>query len=262
MSIAIIIPARLASTRLPNKLLLRETGMPLICHTVRQAVRIRDASAGAFGDVLVAADDRSVADAVAEMDARHGWGVRAVLTDPGHQSGSDRIAEAAAALPQSVDAVLNLQGDEPDVPPRAVLELAAFFRSGQNAIATMVYPLANEAERRNPALVKAVLGEGGRALYFSRADIPYRRDDGPFAPPSYGHVGIYLYDRRALERFVALPAGGLEQTEKLEQLRALENGMAIGCLVLTERPPKGIDTAEDYADFVARCRAEENGTRS
>ncbi len=229
--------------------------MPLICHTVRQAVRIRDASDGLFGAVLVAADDRTVVDAVAEMDAKHGWGVQAVMTDPGHQSGSDRIAEAAAALPPSVDAILNLQGDEPDVPPQAVLELAAFFRAGQSAIATMVYPVTDEADRRNPALVKAVLGEGGRALYFSRADVPFRRDDGPFAPPSYGHVGIYLYDRRALERFVALPAGRLEQTEKLEQLRALENGIAIGCLVLAERPPKGIDTSEDYADFVARCRA-------
>ena len=95
-----------------------------------------------------------------------------------------------------------------------------------------------------------VLGTNGKALYFSRADIPFRRDESRLAPSSYGHVGVYLYNRKSLERFVLLPPGSLEQTEKLEQLRALENGMTIAALILPERPPKGIDTQEDYADFV------------
>lgn len=254
MRAAIIIPARLESTRLPGKLLLTETGRPLICHTVERAAAIRDASGGMFESVLVAADDMRIVRAVEEESKRRGWNVRAVMTDPGHQSGSDRISEVAAGLDRDVDAVLNLQGDEPEVPAAAVLELGRFFRQAGTDIATLVYPLATEEERQNPALVKVVLGTGGRALYFSRSPIPYRREVGAFTPPSYGHVGIYLYGRKALERFVALPGGGLERTEKLEQLRALENGMTIAALVMGERPPKGIDTPEDYAAFVRHKR--------
>lgn len=255
MRAAIIIPARLESTRLRNKLLLAETGIPLICHTVLAAAGIRDASDGVFANVVVAADDERIVRAVRAFDAERGLGVAAVMTSPAHQSGSDRIAEAARGLPADIDAVLNLQGDEPEIPAGAVLELARFFEEGKPDIATLVYPVSSSRDRENPALVKAVLGEGGRALYFSRADIPFRRDDGGFAPPSYGHVGIYLYRRAALERFVQLPQGRLERTEKLEQLRALENGMAIAALALSERPPKGIDTAEDYAEFAARFAA-------
>jgi len=146
--------------------------------------------------------------------------------------------------------VLNLQGDEPDVPLDGVLALAEFYEDTGPDIATLVYPVRSEADRTNPALVKAVLGSGGRALYFSRADIPFRRDEKEEGPPSYGHVGIYLYRRTSLEKFVDLPQGVLEQTEKLEQLRALENGMVITALPLSSRPPKGIDTPEDYAEFV------------
>lgn len=251
---AIIIPARLDSTRLPGKLLLSETGRPLICHTVERAAAIRDASGGMFATVVVAADSTRIVDAVEEENARRGWGVRAVMTDPGHQSGSDRIAEVAAGLDAGVDAVLNVQGDEPEVPVDAVLALGRFFQGAACDIATLLYPLATEEERQNPALVKAVLGADGRALYFSRAPIPYLRDVGDFTPPTYGHVGIYLYRRTALERFVSLPTGQLERTEKLEQLRALENGMTISALVMDRRPPKGIDTPEDYAAFVQSYR--------
>lgn len=255
MRAAIIIPARLESTRLRDKLLLAETGMPLICHTVLAAAGIRDAANGVFAVVMVAADDRRIVDAVRAFDAERNLGVKAVMTSPAHQSGSDRIAEAARGLPADIDAVLNLQGDEPEIPAAAVVDLAHFFEREQSDIATLVYPVADARDRENPALVKAVLGENGRALYFSRADIPFRRDDGDFSPPAYGHVGIYLYKRSALERFVRLSPGRLEQTEKLEQLRALENGMTIGALALSQRPPKGIDTPEDYAEFVARQAA-------
>lgn len=250
MRAAIIIPARLDSTRLPGKLLLSETGRPLICHTAERAAAIRDASGGMFTQVWVAADNERIVQAVERENAERGWGVRAVMTDAGHQSGSDRIAEVAAELDGDIDAVLNLQGDEPEVPVNGVLELGRFFRDAACDIATMVYPLSTAEDRLNPALVKAVLGTGGRAMYFSRADIPFRRAEGNFAPPSYGHVGIYLYGRVALEKFVALPQGRLEQTEKLEQLRALENGMTISAMVMDGKPPKGIDTPEDYAEFV------------
>ncbi|MCC8165272.1 MAG: 3-deoxy-manno-octulosonate cytidylyltransferase [Planctomycetes bacterium] len=252
MRAALLIPARFASTRLLGKLLLAETGLPLICHTAERAARIRDLSNGRFGDVVVAADDPRIVDAVEDWDSQARLGVRAVMTDPSHQSGSDRIAEVAENLPDDIDAVLNLQGDEPDIDPVAVLALADFFEKTAPDIATMVYPLTTREDRENSSLVKAVLGAGGRALYFSRADIPFRREVGPFTPPAYGHVGIYLYRREALEKFVALPPGGLEQTEKLEQLRALEAGMTIRALVLDAKPPKGIDIATDYAEFVKR----------
>ncbi len=249
MSTAIIIPARLESTRLPMKLLLSETGLHLICHTARRAAEIRDRSGGMFQEVIVAADAEKVVAAVEEFERREKLGLRAVMTRTDHQSGSDRIAEVAAGLPGTIDAVLNIQGDEPEVPVAAVLGLGEFFRKKRPDVATLVYPVTEKGDRENPALVKAVLGNDGRALYFSRADIPFRRDDA-LQLPAYGHVGIYLYDRKALEKFVSLPPGILERTEKLEQLRALENGLTIAALVMDRKPPKGIDTPEDYAEFV------------
>ncbi len=254
MPTAIIIPARLESTRLPMKLLLSETGLPLICHTARRAAEIRDASRGAFQEVVVAADSERIVAAVEEFNRREKIAVRAVMTRADHQSGSDRIAEVAAGLPGTIDAVLNLQGDEPEVPVDAVLRLQEFYREKQPDVATLVYPVTELGDRANPALVKAVLGRDGRALYFSRADIPYRRDE-TVRQASYGHVGIYLYGRSALEQFVRLPQGILERTEKLEQLRALENGMSIAALVMNRKPPKGIDTPEDYAEFVITYRS-------
>ena len=253
MPTAIIIPARLHSTRLADKLLLKETGTALICHTVMAAVRIRDVSGGLFGEVTVAADAPAIVEEVVRFSDQRGLGVKAVMTNPDHQSGSDRIAEAAAGLPPEYDSILNLQGDEPEIETHAVRALADTFIATRPDIATLVYPVPDEAEQRNPDLVKVVLGQNGRALYFSRSDIPYRRSTSS-GLPSYGHVGIYLYRRESLIRFVSLPPGILEQTEKLEQLRALENGMTIVARILQERPPKGIDAREDYTAFVARFR--------
>ncbi|MDR3078160.1 MAG: 3-deoxy-manno-octulosonate cytidylyltransferase [Planctomycetota bacterium] len=255
MSIAIVVPARLESTRLANKLLLAETGLPLICHTAETAARIRGLAPDLFAKVMVAADSPELIRAVEGHSRARGLEVEAVLTRKDHQSGSDRIAEAAENLPPEIDAILNLQGDEPELPPETALSLASFRRENRPDIATLVYPLVNRRDQENSDLVKTVLGADGRALYFSRADIPFRRGDGPWAPPSFGHVGIYLYRRDSLRRFVALPPGRLERTEKLEQLRALENGMEIYALILSSRPPKGIDTREDYADFVRRRTA-------
>ncbi len=249
----IVLPARLLSTRLPEKCLRADTGQPLICHTVDRAVEIQKAAGGVYAAVLVAADDRRVVDAVDAHSEKRGLGVKAVLTDPNHKSGSDRIAEAVRELSADIDAVLNIQGDEPDIPVDAVLQLTKFYQETDPDIATLVYPVTAQSDRENPALVKAVLGNEGRALYFSRADIPYRREES--SVPSYGHVGIYLYGRDALERFVSLPEGVLEATERLEQLRALENGMIIRASVLANPPSKGIDTPEDYDAFVAKCKA-------
>ena len=254
MRAAIIIPARLESTRLPNKMLLPDTGIPLICHTAETAAAIMSRRPDVFVRVLVAADHPDVAEAVEKFARERSLGIEAVLTRTDHQSGSDRIAEAAERLPPDIGSILNLQGDEPDLPPENILGLAAFAEKEWAYIHTLVYPIASREDRENPALVKAVLGGGGRALYFSRADIPFRRADGPWVPPSYGHVGVYLYRRESLARFVSLSQGVLERTEKLEQLRALENDMTIRALVLTSRPPKGIDTREDYDDFVRRWR--------
>ena len=255
MRAAIILPARLQSTRLPRKLLRDDTGLPLVCHTAMAAARIRDASGGMFAQVILAADSEEIRDAADKFEREHRLGVGVVMTRVDHQSGSDRIAEAARALGPDIDAVLNLQGDEPEIPHAAALDLARFFMRTGPDIATLVYPITSLEDRQNPALVKVVLGRDGRALYFSRADIPHRRDGGDSAHGSLGHVGIYLYKRSSLERFVALPPGDLETTEKLEQLRALENGMTIRALVMPARPPKGIDTPEDYAEFVARVKA-------
>ncbi len=255
MSIAIIIPARLESTRLPEKLLLAETGLPLICHTVVAAAAIRDKAKGLFSELIVAADAQAIIDAVASFSLERKLQVKAVMTNPNHHSGSDRIAEAAVSLPPEVDAVLNLQGDEPELTPEPVLALAQAFLSADADIATLAFPIKDAGERANPNLVKVVLSQSKRALYFSRADIPYRRAESDPPPCSYGHVGIYLYKRASLERFVSLPPGILEQTEKLEQLRALENGMEILVETLPERLPKGIDALEDYQEFTKRFNA-------
>ncbi|MDR1535296.1 MAG: 3-deoxy-manno-octulosonate cytidylyltransferase [Planctomycetota bacterium] len=254
MRAAIIIPARLESSRLPGKLLLAETGQPLICHTAIMAASVMAAAPGIFIEVMVAADHPELVEAVDKLAREKGLAVRAMLTRSDHQSGSDRIAEAAERLGADIDAVLNLQGDEPELPPENVIGLVDFMARSGADIATLVYPVTSEAERGNPALVKAVLGAGGRTLYFSRSDIPFRRGEGPWTPPAYGHVGIYLYRRESLKLFVSLPPGNLERTEKLEQLRALENGMSIYALVLEKQPPKGIDTREDYDGFVRRWR--------
>ncbi len=253
MKAAIIIPARLKSERLAGKILLAETGIPLICHTAMAAARIRDMSGGLFREVIVAADHEDTIVAVEEFNREKNIGVRAVMTREDHASGSDRIAEAAATLGSDIDAVLNLQGDEPEIDPAPVLALAHSMAAADADIGTLVFPVHDAEEAANPNLVKVVIGEGGRALYFSRSPIPYVREHNASAP-YYGHVGIYLYRRAALERFVRLPAGLLEQTEKLEQLRALENGMRIFALAMNTKPEKGIDTPDDYAAFVKRMR--------
>lgn len=229
----VVIPARLGSTRLPNKPLADIHGVPMIVHVWRRAVEAD------IGPVIVAAAERAVADIV--MDA----GGTAVLTDPDHPSGSDRVWEAVCQFDQAGrhDVIVNVQGDLPTLDPGIVRAVFAPLSDPGVDIATLGAVISDPAERTNPNVVKAVVeiapGEPmGRALYFTRATAPW--GEGPL----FHHIGLYAYRRAALERFVALPPAQLEQREKLEQLRALANGMTIA-LVPVGGVPLGVDTRED-----------------
>ncbi|HTY69157.1 MAG TPA: 3-deoxy-manno-octulosonate cytidylyltransferase [Alphaproteobacteria bacterium] len=234
----VIIPARLAATRLPNKPLADIGGVPMIVHVWRRAVE------AAAGPVLVAAADASIVDVVEAA------GGQAILTRPDHPSGSDRILEAADRFDpgRRYDAIVNLQGDLPTIEPQAVRAALAPLTEPAVDIATIAAEIARAEEKTDPNVVKAVVaftrgGSGGeppmgRALYFTRATAP--AGEGPL----YHHIGLYVYRRTALERFVALPQGVLEQREKLEQLRALENGMRID-VARVDTVPLGVDTPAD-----------------
>lgn len=228
----ILIPARLAATRLPRKPLADIKGEPMIVHVWRRAV------ASGLGRVVVACDDAAIADAI------HAVGGEAVLTDPHHPSGSDRIWEALGKADPDVqhDIIVNLQGDMPTLDPAIIAEvLAPLSDTPEVDIATLAAEIRDPAERVDPAVVKPVIAfqsaTRGRALYFSRAAVP--AGEGAL----YHHIGLYAYRRAALERFVALPPSPLEQREKLEQLRALEAGMRID-ITIVDTVPLGVDTPE------------------
>ena len=229
----VIIPARLASRRLPDKPLADIHGEAMIVHCWRRAV------AADVGPVVVACADDAIADVVTAA------GGHAVLTDPGHRSGSDRIFEALERFdPDGAhDAVVNLQGDLPTIEPAAVRAAFAALADPAADIVTIACEITNPDERTNPNVVKAVIAfaDGarvGRALYFSRATVP--AGDGLH----YHHIGLYAYRRAALARFVALPASPLEERERLEQLRALEAGLTIFA-ALVDTVPLGVDTPAD-----------------
>lgn len=229
----IVIPARLHATRLPGKPLADIHGVPMIVHVWRRAVE------AGLGPVLVAAGEPEIADAV------RAHGGEAVLTDPDHPSGSDRVWEAVQRFDPTGrhDAIVNLQGDLPTLDPALVGAVLAPLAVPEVDLATLVVKIVRPEERTDPNVVKAVLGLApgqkiGRALYFSRATVP--ANDGPL----YHHLGIYAYRRDALARFVALPPAILERREKLEQLRALENGMRIDA-ALVDTVPLGVDTPAD-----------------
>ncbi len=232
MNPIVLIPARMASTRLPGKPLAEIAGRPMIVAVLERA---REAG---FPRIAVAAAEPEICEAVIAA------GGEAVLTRADHPSGSDRIFEALQALDPDGrhDAVINLQGDLPTLEPEAIRAVAAALETSGADIATLAAPCAEE-DRDNPNVVKAVvsLAEGavtGRALYFTRATAPYG------AGPLYHHIGIYAYRRAALERFVALPPSPLETREKLEQLRALEAGMTIA-VAIVGGVPLGVDTPHD-----------------
>ncbi len=229
----IVIPARYASLRLPGKPLREIRGRPMIEWVCRAAART------AAREVVVATDDQRIFDTVAA------FGGRACLTDSAHQSGTDRILEAARQLGWDANAiVVNLQGDEPLMPAANVDQVAENLAASDCAMATLYKPVDAEAAR-NPNLVKLVHDADGRALYFSRSPIPYDRGG---KARYLGHIGIYAYRVGFIETFSALPPAELEQTESLEQLRALANGYRIHCAPARETPGPGIDTEEDLAE--------------
>jgi len=240
----IVIPARLASERLPLKPLADIHGTPMIVHVWRRAVE------SGLGPVVVACGEIEIIDAVKAA------GGDAVFTNPGHPSGSDRVFEAVQTVDpkRRHDCVVNLQGDLPTIEPDTVRRVLAPLETDGVDIATLVAEITDADEKTDPNVVKAVLSvaEGaraGRALYFSRATVP--SGDGPL----YHHIGIYAFRRAALDRFVHLPRGRLESRERLEQLRALEAGMRIDA-ALVDTVPLGVDTPADL-DRARRMMAPE-----
>lgn len=248
----LIIPARYQSTRLPHKLLLNATGKPLICHTVDMAMAVVKSAPSLFSEAIVATDNSAIMNVVNHYATAQKIPARAQMTRVDHQSGTDRVAEIAQNNP--ADVIINLQGDEPELDATSIIELAKIMiEQPQIPLATLAYKLSADLAT-NPNLVKIVCDNEQRALYFSRSLIPYNRDNATKVD-YLGHIGIYAYRRATLLKLVTLPMSQLEQSEKLEQLRALSNGIAIRVHQLAHAPRKGIDTPEDYAEFVARFNA-------
>ena len=239
-SIACVIPARYGSTRLPGKPLLEIDGLPLVMWVYTAAKE-----AGVFDRVIVATDDLRIADAV----ERHGGS--AMMTSRDHRRGTDRIFEVAGRI--SCGYFINLQGDEPGVPAPLLRLFAATVKSLDHNTLLTVASHATIKELANPNVVKVVLDAEGKALYFSRSPIPYDRD-GSAESASLRHKGIYGFSREGLARYCAFPEGNLERIESLEQLRALEFGMRIKCLVYGFESAS-IDTPEDLAAFRNRSKA-------
>ncbi|KRQ00164.1 3-deoxy-manno-octulosonate cytidylyltransferase [Bradyrhizobium manausense] len=230
--ILVLIPARMAATRLPGKPLADIAGLPMIVHVMRRA------EAAGIGRVAVATDT----DEIASVVRAHGG--EAVMTSPAHPSGSDRIHEAMQKLDPDAKAevVINLQGDFPTISPQTIREVLPPFDDPAVDIVTLASQIHTEEEDRAPSVVKAIGSPIGprrmRALYFTRATAPY--GDGP----RYHHIGLYAYRRAALERYVTLPRSPLEVQENLEQLRAVEAGMRID-IIIVDSVPRGVDTPPD-----------------
>ncbi|WP_375202301.1 3-deoxy-manno-octulosonate cytidylyltransferase [Hyphococcus sp.] len=251
MKAAIVIPARYASTRLPGKPLLAETGKPLIQHVYENALKVREAAC-----VIVATDDARIFDAVT------GFGGKAVMTSDAHETGSARIAEAAETI--DADIIVNIQGDEPEIEPHHIDELINLQATSGAFASTLACPFPSDATAgpgspEDPSAVKALLGaaldENARwARFFTRHQAVWPRDaDGRITRPEryYLHIGVYAFSKASLMAFAAAPAGALEKGERLEQLRILERGEKIAVGLIPRASP-GIDTPEDYEAFVAR----------
>ncbi|MBI2479570.1 MAG: 3-deoxy-manno-octulosonate cytidylyltransferase [Planctomycetia bacterium] len=246
MNSYIVIPARLESTRLPRKLLLRETGKPLIQHTYEAACRAKLPLG-----VRVAADHEEIAKVVRD------FGGNVEMTDPNAPSGTDRVAEVARHL-NDADVIVNVQGDEPEIAGSAIDLAIGLLESNPAAVmSTLATPIRSRTQLNDPACVKVVFDASKRAMYFSRSPIPHARqwDDSLLEaepPHFYQHVGLYAYRREFLLKLAEMQPSSLEQIERLEQLRVLEAGHQILVGVIFE-PTIGIDTPEDYRAFVSRA---------
>jgi len=253
MKSTIIIPARYASTRLPQKMLLNDTGKPLIQHTYESALTATLPIA-----VTVACDHDAIFNAVKD------FGGSVQMTDPAAPSGTDRIAEVAATL-DDVDIVVNVQGDEPEIAGSAIdLAIQMLMDNPDAVMSTLATPIRNRQQLEDAACVKVVFDANGRALYFSRSVIPHPRGgirDEHFmqsSPLFYQHIGLYAYRREFLLRLSQLPQSDTEKTESLEQLRVLHHGYSIMVGVIDEAAA-GIDTPEDYQKFVQRYATGQTG---
>ena len=245
---AIVIPARLNSTRLPRKMLLRETGQSLLQHTYESA-----RSAKRPRSVWIATDHEEIAVEIKR------FGGQMVMTSPDCATGTDRVAEAARAIPEA-DILVNVQGDEPELPGAYVDQVIELLEQNPTAVmATLATPIRSREQLDNPACVKVVCDRVGRARYFSRSCIPYPRqwsdDFLKRTPPVYlQHLGLYAYRRDFLLKIPTLPRASSEELESLEQLRVLDQGYEIYVGVV-DQPTSGIDTPEDYRAFVTRTLA-------
>jgi 3-deoxy-manno-octulosonate cytidylyltransferase (CMP-KDO synthetase) len=231
-STIVLIPARMAATRLPGKPLLDIGGVPMVVQVLRRALEAD------IGRVAVATDTPAIADAVRSA------GGEVVMTRADHPSGSDRVFEALTALDPNgtIETVINLQGDFPTIAPDNIRAVLAPLKTAEVAIATLAAPIHTDEEAKNPNVVKVIgsplAADRLRALYFTRATAPW--GDGPL----YHHIGLYAYRRASLQRFVTLHPSALEQREKLEQLRAIEDGMRID-VTIVDTVPRGVDTPDD-----------------
>lgn len=253
----VVIPARYASTRLPGKPLLNIAGKPMIAHVCARAQQ-----AGAE-EVVVATDDGRILQTVSDL------GIRAVMTRPDHRSGTERITEVVERCGWAGNEIIvNLQGDEPLIPPETIQELAAVLASQQQAgIATLAAKIVDHEEIFNPNAVKVVLNQAGYALYFSRAPIPWDRDgfarQGKHVSekmPYYRHIGMYAYTVDFLKRYCLWEPSLLESVESLEQLRILWHGEAIRVKVVDKAPVAGVDTADDLVRVEGLMGLEPYGT--
>ena len=247
--VAVLIPTRLKSARLPNKPLAVINGKPLIQHVYEHAIQVHPKE-----DVYIAAGDKEI------VDLAHSFGAQAILTDASLPSGTDRIVAAMNEIDPTgtrYDIVVNFQGDGINVDPKLNNRLVELLEKTGADWMTVGKKITDSDQIKNPATVKIAMGlrsgeDYGRALYFSRSPVPFNRDAGKCLE-AYWHIGIYVYRLAALKKFVSSPVGVLEQTEKLEQLRALENGMSIYALIvpsvkLIEEAPADINTPEELAE--------------
>ncbi len=248
MKIIVCIPARYSSTRFPGKVLAKDTGKFLVQHTYERALQAKTPD-----NIIIAADNQKI------VDAAESFGAEAVLTSTEHKSGTDRIAEAVSKI--QADIVINLQADEPEIEPENIDFLAQLLIKTQNSklktenyqMATLAAEFENKEQIADPNIVKVVTDSSGRAIYFSRAPIPYDRETGGVGNQSLylRHIGTYAYRKDFLMKITALPQTKLEKIEKLEQLRAIENGFAI-LVGKVKHTCDGIDTPEQYKSFVER----------
>jgi 3-deoxy-manno-octulosonate cytidylyltransferase (CMP-KDO synthetase) len=246
--VVIIIPARMASTRFPGKVLADRTGKPLIQHVYESASRARCSQR-----IVIATDDARVQSAAAK------FGAECIITRADHPNGTSRLAEAAARLELSPETiVVNAQGDEPELDAALIDAAVEILISSGATVSTIATPIHSGERPNNPNIVKVVLRRDSTAMYFSRSLIPFPRDPGASSPVQpLKHVGLYVYRRGFLDQYVCLSATDLERTEQLEQLRILFHGFAIAVAVRETSGFGGVDTPEQYEQFVTRWKSKQ-----